>query len=94
MIDRLTLGCLVLFHGFIVGGNIVSFFVVPFLEPSYVSIPIMSLILLLVLSKVLDCPLTNWENRLRQRLGMKRIGGFMGLYLTKPWRRSWARMKR
>jgi hypothetical protein len=93
VIDKLTLGCLVLFHGFIVGGNIVSFFVVPFLEPFYVSIPIMSLVLLLVFSRVLDCPLTNWENRIRQRLGMKRIGGFTGHYLIKPWRRSWGKKK-
>ena len=48
----------------------------------------MSVVLLLVFSKVLDCPLTNLENHLRKKLGMKRIGGFVGHYFIKPIRRS------
>tara|TARA_R110002020_G_scaffold134222_1_gene299599 strand:- start:2312 stop:2587 length:276 start_codon:yes stop_codon:yes gene_type:complete len=87
MIDRTMLGLLVLFHGYIVVANVLAFFVVPFFEPWYVAVPIMSLILLLVFSKVLDCPLTNLENHLRKKLGMKRIGGFVGHYFLKPIRR-------
>jgi hypothetical protein len=87
MSDRILLASLVLFHGYIVGANVLAFFVVPFLEPWYVAVPIMSLILLLVFSKVLDCPLTNLENRLRKKLGMKRIGGFVGHYFLKPIRK-------
>ena len=84
---KMLLCVLVMFHGFIVGGNLIAFFVVPFLEPFYVSIPIMSLVLLLTFSKVLDCPLTRLENHLRRSLGMKRIGGFFGHYLLKPIRK-------
>ena len=87
MSDRILLASLVLFHSYIVGANVLAFFVVPFLEPWYVAVPIMSLILLLVFSKVLDCPLTNLENLLRKRLGMKRIGGFVGHYFLKPIRK-------
>lgn len=84
---------LVVFHGFIVGSNILAFFVVPFLEPWYVSVPICSLILLLTFSKIIDCPLTRLENYIRQSLGMKRIGGFAGHYLIKPWRKLWQSQK-
>jgi len=82
-----TLMCLVVFHGFILGSNILAFFIVPFMEPFYVSVPIMSLVLVLTFSKVIDCPLTAAENHLRRKLGMKRIGGFAGHYFMKPIRR-------
>ena len=88
-----VLSALVAFHAYIAISNVLAFFVVPVLAPWYVSIPIMSLILLLTFSKVIDCPLTNLENRLRQGLGLKRIGGFMGYYLLKPWRRLWQKVR-
>lgn len=88
MLDRTMLGLLVIFHSYIVVANVLAFFVVPFVEPWYVAVPIMSVVLLLVFSKVLDCPLTNLENHLRKKLGMKRIGGFVGHYFIKPIRRS------
>jgi hypothetical protein len=53
----------------------------------------MSLVLILTFSRVLDCPLTNLENYHRQRLGMKRIGGFMGHYFIKPGRKLWQRVR-
>lgn len=90
---KLGLMALVLFHSFIVWGNILSFFIVPFAEPWYVSIPVTSVILILTFSKVIDCPLTKLENRLRKDLGMKRIGGFFGHYFLKPWRKAWQKSK-
>lgn len=89
MADRLVLGCLVAFHAAMVWANLFAFFLVPFLEPWYVAAPIMSLVLILTFSRVLDCPLTNLENLYRQKLGMKRIGGFMGHYFIKPGRKLW-----
>ena len=86
-IERAILCCVVAFHGGMVWANLFAFFVVPFLEPWYVAAPIMSLVLLLTFSKVLDCPLTTLENHYRKRLGMKRIGGFVGHYFLKPIRK-------
>tara|TARA_Y100000593_G_scaffold22677_2_gene45157 strand:+ start:11420 stop:11704 length:285 start_codon:yes stop_codon:yes gene_type:complete len=85
---KIALAALVVFHSYIVVANVLAFFVVPFVEPWYVAVPIMSVVLLLVFSKVLDCPLTNLENHIRKKLGMKRIGGFVGHYFIKPIRRS------
>jgi len=93
MIDKLALCCIVLFHASMVGANLLAFFLVPFLEPWFVAAPIMSLVLLLTFSKVLDCPLTNLENYHRKRLGMKRIGGFVGHYFLKPIRKRHGRKK-
>lgn len=87
MVERMALCFLVVFHSGIIWANLFAFFLVPFLEPWYVAVPIMSLVLLLIFSKVLDCPLTNLENWLRKRLGMKRIGGFVGHYFLKPIRK-------
>ena len=95
MKDRAILCAIITFHSTMVWANACSFFLIPFLEPWYVAAPIMSLILLLSFSKVLDCPLTTLENHYRKKLGLKRIGGFVGHYIIKPWRRLWGkRVKR
>jgi len=85
--DRASLCFVVVFHAWFVVANFLSFFVVPLMEPWYIAAPIMSLVLLLTFSKVIDCPLTLLENYYRKRLGMKRIGGFVGHYFLKPLRR-------
>jgi len=94
LLTTYLLMCLVSFHTVIVVCNVLAFFVVPFMEPFYVSVPIMSVILVLTFSKVIDCPLTGAENYLRKKMGMKRIGGFAGHYFIKPWRRLWSRPSR
>ena len=85
---------LVLFHAWIIAANVAAFFVLPFATDWYVAVPCMSAILFLTLARGVTCPLTDLENVVRKRLGMKRIGGFFGHYFIKPWRRSWARRKK
>ena len=82
-----SLYVLVVFHGLIVGANILAFFILPFGTRWYEAIPLMSIILLLTFSRRLECPLTRLENYLRRKLGMKRIGGFVGHYFVRPLRR-------
>jgi len=78
---------LIIFHMCIIVGNAVSFFIAPFLSPWYVALPICSFIFLITFSKEIRCPLTNWENEIRTKLGKKTIGGFIGLYVIKPIRK-------
>lgn len=76
---------LVAVHAIFICAIISSFFVLPFRENWYVSTPLCVWILYLVLGRVgMACPLTEWENNLRQKLGKKRIGGFVGHYFKKP----------
>jgi len=74
-------------HFFIVIGNTISFFIVPFLEPPWVSIPIISTIFFLSFVRNVECPLTRLENHFRQKLGKNRIGGFVGHYFIRPIKR-------
>ena len=90
MIDKVFLYVLVPFHSSIALSNVVAFFVLPFAQPWYVAVPCMSAVLFLTIA-IGECPLTTLENYLRKRLGLKRIGGFVGHYFIKPWRRLWAR---
>lgn len=70
-------------HFFVIFGVVAAFFVLPFKEDWYVALPLMTYILYLLTTRV-ECPLTNLENYLRQRLGMKKIGGFVGHYIKRP----------
>ena len=79
---------LVVFHMLVVLGNFLSFFVTPMLAPWYEALPICSFILLISFSRELKCPLTRLENYLRKKLGMKKIGGFIGHYLIRPTRKK------
>ena len=85
-IDRLwpvALYTVVSFHMFVVFVNVVSFFVLPFLYPLYIWMPLNSFILITVFSRTL-CPLTRLENYLRQKVGKPTIGGFIGHYVVRP----------
>jgi len=74
---------LISFHLSVVSINIVAFFILPFLYPIYVWMPICSFILSVSFTREL-CPLTRLENYLRTSLGLPRIGGFMGHYVYRP----------
>lgn len=77
----------VLFHIYVVLANIAAMFLLPFWTRWYVSIPLVSLLVQLMFTRV-ECPLTNIENKLRLKLGFKRISGFVGHYLYKPVRKA------
>ena len=72
---------------FVVVINISAFFVLPFLYPLWMWVPVNSFILTVTFTREV-CPLTRLENYLRTSLGMRRIGGFIGHYIVKPARKA------
>jgi len=84
---RPALYLLVITHIFIVVGIIASFFILPFYEPWYVSLPLCTFIWFFSTTRV-ECKLTKWENDLREKLGMKKIGAFVGHYFFRPFKRK------
>ena len=74
---------LIAFHCFVVTVNIVAFFILPFLYPLLVWMPLNSFILTVTFTREI-CPLTRLENYIRTSLGMPRIGGFLGHYMVRP----------
>ena len=75
------------FHMFIVVVNIMAFFILPFMYPLWMWVPVNSFILTVTFTREV-CPLTRLENYLRTSLGMSRIGGFIGHYFIKPFKRA------
>jgi len=75
------------FHMFVIAVNIAAFFLLPFLYPLWVWMPVNSFILTVTFTREV-CPLTRLENYLRTSLGMARIGGFIGHYFVKPIKRT------
>lgn len=84
---------LVVAHIALVMAFITSFFVLPVLAPWYIAVPCMTFIWFFSTTRV-DCQLTNLENYMRRRLGLKRIGGFVGHYFLKPAKVLWGKRKR
>ena len=74
---------LVFVHGCLVIGIIFSFFILPFMAPWYLALPLCTFIWFFSTSQF-NCKSTEAENHLRVRLGMKRIGGFVGHYFVRP----------
>ena len=83
---KAALYALIAFHMFVITVNIAAFFVLPFLYPLWVWMPINSFILTVTFTREI-CPLTRLENKLRTSLGMSRIGGFIGHYFVRPIKR-------
>ncbi len=82
-LKKISLYSLVTFHYFVITVNIVAFFILPFLYPLLVWMPLNSFILTVTFSREI-CPLTRLENYIRTSLGMPRIGGFLGHYVVRP----------
>jgi len=80
--------CVVVVHMFVCIGNVTCFFVLPFIEPPWVSLPCCSLIFFLTFQKEVKCPMTRFENKLRKELGMREIRGFVGHYIVWPLKRK------
>lgn len=70
-------------HLYVVITNIIAFFILPFLCKFYVSCPLMTFIVFVSFSRQ-PCPITNLENAIRRKLGMREIKGFIGHYLINP----------
>ena len=80
---KIALYSLITFHHFVITVNIVAFFILPFLYPLLVWMPLNSFILTVTFTREI-CPLTRLENYIRTSLGMPRIGGFLGHYVVRP----------
>ena len=80
---KIALYSLVTFHYFVITVNIVAFFILPFLYPLLVWMPLNSFILTVTFTREI-CPLTRLENYIRTSLDMPRIGGFLGHYMVRP----------
>lgn len=97
---HLKLLIVVLLHWIVVIGNFSAFFILafqgltPFGYPWYICLPLCSFIILISFSRVLDCPMTRYENKLRVQLGRPTIKGFIGHYFLKPYVRRKIRKQR
>jgi hypothetical protein len=92
--DSIKLLIVVLAHWTIVFANLSAFFILTYqgLTPSqnppwYIGVPLCTFIVLITFSRVIDCPITRYENKVRKRLGKETIGGFVKHYLIKPYAR-------
>ena len=90
MKDKIFLTLIVLFHCAIAVGNIIA---LPFLIFKAANdldnwyLPLVTFIVVISLSRVIDCPLTNLENKLRKKLNLQPIQGFVKHYIIKPFRK-------
>jgi hypothetical protein len=75
---------IVCIHHIFCAGNLLSIFVLPFVEPWYVSIPLLSFLLNLFLNDSFKlCPLTRIENNIRLAINKPTISSFVGHYYIK-----------
>ncbi|MBC8408769.1 MAG: DUF2784 family protein [Rhodobacteraceae bacterium] len=72
---------IVVIHLLVVIGNVAALFVLPLLTPWYIALPLTTWILVLSTSRNLDCPLTRFENKLRNKINKPQIKGFIKHYI-------------
>ena len=87
-VKKTLLWILVAFHMLVIVINVAAFFILPFMYPLLVWMPLNSFILTVTFTREI-CPLTRLENYMRTGLGMPRIGGFIGHYIVRPARRAY-----
>ena len=90
-LKNLKLLLVVLLHHAVVLGNFSAFFILAFQGFTpwglswYVALPLCTFIVLVTFSKVIDCPMTRYENKLRRDVGKPEIRGFVKHYIIRPW---------
>ena len=52
----------------------------------YIYLPLITFIVVITCSRTIDCPLTNIENKLRRKLDLNQIQGFIKHYVIKPYK--------
>lgn len=82
----------VIIHWGVVIGNFLAFFILAYqgfhpsqIVPWYVALPLCTFIAVISFSRVLDCPLTAMENKMRRSLGLPPIKAFIKHYFIKPY---------
>jgi len=88
MSDFLKLILVISFHLFVVIGNALAFFILPFCQPWYVALPLCTFIFWISLVRGVECPLTRFENYLRRKMNLAPIKGFVKHYFYEMWRNS------
>ena len=86
---RILLVALVVLHLAVIFVNLAAFFLVPFMScffdipfwfSVFITVPIQSIVVFLAFNRN-PCPLTVWENAIREKLNLRKIGGFIGHYI-------------
>ena len=88
---KIALIMIVFLHWVIAIGNIVA---LPYLITKiindianwYIYLPLITFIVVITCSRTIDCPLTNIENKLRRKLDLNQIQGFIKHYVIKPYK--------
>lgn len=62
--------------------NVVSIFILPFKTPWYISVPLVTWLVALATNPI-RCLLTDLENKIRERLNMPKIKGFIKHYILR-----------
>ena len=101
-IKHIKLTLWVILHWCVVVGNFSAFFILAYrglhpeqYTPWYIALPLCTMISLITFSRVLDCPATRVENRMRKAIGLPEIRGFIRHYFLKPYvRRKRQRQKK
>lgn len=89
----IRLYAVILFHHLIIFGAVFSAIGSFFTASLPVAVGLLILILRLGTSPV-GCIITEYENKLREWLGLRQIGGFIGHYYVKPVRILLSKIKR
>jgi hypothetical protein len=99
--DSLKLMAVVILHWAVVFGNFTAFLILAYEgftpsqnPPWYIGLPLCTFIGVVTFSRVIDCPMTRYENKIRKRLGKPTIGGFIKHYLIKPYARTKRKIKK
>jgi len=87
---KTALVMVVILHMLLIVGIVVSFIILPFFTPWYIALPLCTFIWFFSTSRI-DCKITNLENSIREKLRMKKIGGFLGHYLLRPIKKKYAK---
>jgi hypothetical protein len=92
--DSVKLLLIVILHWIVALGNLSAFFILATqgFTPNwgvswYEALPMCTFIAIITYSRVIDCPMTRAENKLRKKLGKEQIGGFIKHYFIKPYAR-------
>ena len=90
----------VLLHWGVVLGNFSAFFILTYQGfhpaqnvPWFIALPLCTFIAIITFSRVIDCPLTRQENKMRRQVGLPEIGGFIKHYFIRPYVKVKRRMK-
>lgn len=80
---KLSLWGIVAFHMAVLAGNLLTIFLLPFITPWYISLPLDSLLINFMFSAV-SCPLTRLESFVRRKIGLPEIRFFIKHYFFQP----------